>query len=363
MADPKKDPSWSIHSAQDFVNKAASTAVHTASSVASSAASSVTVVATDAVSAASSILPTSVPEATQSLLPDPEGLDLTICRVCGTQYSTPAPRITCPICEDPRQYVPPAGLSWTTLRELRASGSYKNEITPIAHNSHAHAIVTSPRLGIGQRAILIKTAKGNVLWDCVAYLDAATIAAVKALGGISAIVISHPHFYTTAGVWADVFECTVYTSLLDSHWLQRRTPRHFLFTDGQEIPLVRQGVIDVAVCGGHFPGSVVLCHAHRLYTADTIQVVPSGLNPPAPKGHVAARETVSFAFMWSYPNMIPLDWKAVRSIWKAVEHLEWKDVHGGFTGLDVYGEGKKRVYDSARIVIKRLGGDDDVLYD
>ncbi|KZP01530.1 metallo-beta-lactamase family protein [Calocera viscosa TUFC12733] len=350
MADPNKDPTWSIHSAQDFGSNAAS--------VASSAASSVTVVATDAAATASSL-----PTALQAPLPDPEGLDLTICRVCGTQYSSPASRTTCPICEDPRQYVPPAGLSWTTLRELRASGGYKNSITPLLHNPHAHAISTSPRLGIGQRAILIKTAEGNVLWDCIAYLDEETVRAVRALGGIKAIIISHPHFYTTAGAWAEVFDCKVYTSALDAHWLQRRTPRHVLFSEPQEIPLARTGALDVAVCGGHFPGSLVLCHAHRLYTADTIQVVPSGLNPPAPKGHASQRETVSFAFMWSYPNMIPLGWRAVRDIWKAVEHLEWRDVHGGFAGLDVYGEGKKRVYDSARIVIKRLGGEDDALYD
>ncbi|EJU03717.1 hypothetical protein DACRYDRAFT_64746 [Dacryopinax primogenitus] len=361
MADPIKDPTWSIHSAQDFVNKAASTAVHAASCVASSAASTVT--ASDAATATSSLVHATLPGATQVHISDPEGLDLTICRVCGTQYSTPEARTTCPICEDPRQYVPPAGLSWTTLRQLRFSGEYTNQITPIAHNPYAHSIVTVPRFGIGQRAILIRTGKGNILWDCVAYLDEATITAVKELGGISAIIISHPHFYTTAGVWASVFGCTVYTSALDSRWLQYKTPSHFLFTDGQEIPLVRQGVVDIAVCGGHFPGSLVLCHDHRLYTADTIQVVPSGLNPHPPAGHSVQSGTVSFAFMWSYPNMIPLDWRSIRTIWKAVEHLEWKDVHGGFTGLDVYGEGKKRVYDSARIVIKRVGESDDALYD
>ena len=41
-----------------------------------------------------------------------------------------------------------------------------------------------------------------------ATLDAATITTIKGLGGIQAIAISHPHFYTTMGEWARAFACT-----------------------------------------------------------------------------------------------------------------------------------------------------------
>ena len=63
-----------------------------------------------------------------------------------------------------------------------------------------------PAFAIGQRALLLRTAGGNVLWDCIA-LDAATVTLIKGLGGIKAIAISHPHFYTTMVEWARAFDC------------------------------------------------------------------------------------------------------------------------------------------------------------
>ncbi len=36
------------------------------------------------------------------------------------------------------------------------------------------------QVGIGQRALLLRTAHGNVLWDCVAYLDTHTTKQVSA---------------------------------------------------------------------------------------------------------------------------------------------------------------------------------------
>ena len=50
-----------------------------------------------------------------------------ICVTCGTQYAEgEAPPESCPICTDPRQYVPPDGQRWTTLAELAAG--HENEI-------------------------------------------------------------------------------------------------------------------------------------------------------------------------------------------------------------------------------------------
>ena len=59
------------------------------------------------------------------------------------------------------------------------------------------AIRTEPQVAIGQTAYLIMTPEGNVLWDCITYLDDETIEAIKGLGGLKAIVISHPHFFST----------------------------------------------------------------------------------------------------------------------------------------------------------------------
>ena len=56
-------------------------------------------------------------------------------------------------------------------------------------------IGTSPRFGIGQRALLVD----GVLWDCITLLDDAT---AEAVGSLDAIAISHPHYYSSMVEWA-----------------------------------------------------------------------------------------------------------------------------------------------------------------
>jgi hypothetical protein len=46
-------------------------------------------------------------------------------------------------------------------------------------------IETTPAFGIGQRAILAHTPNGNVLWDCLALIDDATVDLLKGLGGVA----------------------------------------------------------------------------------------------------------------------------------------------------------------------------------
>src|SRR4051794_7204723 len=75
-----------------------------------------------------------------------------ICNTCGVQYNfsetVPA---HCPICEDERQYVNPAGQSWTVLEQLNAK--HKNVFEKVAPN--VYGIYTTPAFAIGQRAHLI----------------------------------------------------------------------------------------------------------------------------------------------------------------------------------------------------------------
>ena len=66
-------------------------------------------------------------------------------------------------------------------------------------------IGTEPKFAIGQRALLVPGEGGNLLWDCVTYLDDDTVAAVTELGGISAIAISHPHYYSAMVEWSEAF--------------------------------------------------------------------------------------------------------------------------------------------------------------
>ena len=97
-----------------------------------------------------------------------------------------------------RQYVGWEGQRWTTLDTL--SNIHRNSIQQ--EEPHLFSIHTEPEFGIGERAFLIQTPEGNVLWDCVALLDADTRKRISELGGIHAIAISHPHYYTTMAEWS-----------------------------------------------------------------------------------------------------------------------------------------------------------------
>lgn len=129
---------------------------------------------------------------------------ITLCKTCGTAYDE-QPK-NCPICDDERQYVPVTGQAWTDFDSLTTTHTNKwQQLEP-----QLFSIKTVPAFAINQRAILLRTPQGNVLWDCIANLDPATRALVDALGGISAIAISHPHYYTTMQEWAAAFNAPIY---------------------------------------------------------------------------------------------------------------------------------------------------------
>src|SRR5215831_12960702 len=122
-----------------------------------------------------------------------------ICSACGTQYQpSGAPPGACLICADERQFVPASGQSWITLEGLR--NTHSNKFRRLA--TGLMTIETTPAFGIGQRAILARTPAGNVLWECLALIDDATVDLLNGLGGVKAIAISHPHYYTTMVEWS-----------------------------------------------------------------------------------------------------------------------------------------------------------------
>ena len=145
-----------------------------------------------------------------------------ICAGCGTQFAqSENPPAQCPICQDARQYVPPSGQQWTTLDRLRAG--HRNawqECEP-----GLLGIGTVPEFAIGQRALLVRTAAGNFLWDCITLLDQATIELVRSLGGLRGIAISHPHYYTTMVEWSRAFgDVPIYLHAGDRERVMRPDP-------------------------------------------------------------------------------------------------------------------------------------------
>ena len=81
-----------------------------------------------------------------------------------------------------------------------------------------------PAVAINQRAFLVETPAGNLLWDCVALLDDATEALVGAMGGLAGIAISHPHYYTVMQDWAAAFGAPVWLHAADREWVMRPDP-------------------------------------------------------------------------------------------------------------------------------------------
>src|SRR5437588_3062497 len=127
-----------------------------------------------------------------------------ICVTCGNQFAdTETPPTACPICGDERQYVRAAGQQWTTPAQMTADGFHT---TVKEHEPQLAGIGTEPSFGIGQRALLVQTDEGNVLWDCIGLLDNHAAPAVERLGGIRAIAASHPHFYGSMVDWAERFD-------------------------------------------------------------------------------------------------------------------------------------------------------------
>jgi glyoxylase-like metal-dependent hydrolase (beta-lactamase superfamily II) len=264
-----------------------------------------------------------------------------ICVTCGVQYAeSEGPPEHCLICEDERQYIGINGQQWTTLQELRANR--RNSISE--DEPGLTGITTEPAFAIGQRARLIQSPGGNVLWECTSFIDNETVEAVRKLGGISAIAISHPHFYSSIVEWSKAFGgVPVYVHGDDRQWVMRPDPT-IVFWDGERRELGES--ITLVRCGGHFPGSSVLHWAAgadgrgALLTGDTIYVVSD-------------RRYVRF--MYSYPNLIPLNASAVQRIVDAVEPLEFDRIYSSWVERVVRGDAKGAVRQSAERYLRAIG--------
>jgi glyoxylase-like metal-dependent hydrolase (beta-lactamase superfamily II) len=262
-----------------------------------------------------------------------------ICLACGTQFPEGLTLpVSCPICSDERQFVPPGGQRFTSLRELRAN--CQNVIRQVDDN--LHEIFTRPSFAIGQRAYLVQTPKGNLLWDCVALVDPSTVSALWALGGVSAIAISHPHYYTTMVEWSREFgNIPIYLHAADRQWVQRPDPV-IEFWDGETRLLLPD--LTMIRCGGHFSGGCVLHWANgadghgALLCGDVIQVAPD-------------RRWVSF--MYSYPNFIPLNAEAVERIVHAVAPYRFDHIYGAF-GHVIEAEGAEALKRSAQRYLRAI---------
>ena len=262
-----------------------------------------------------------------------------ICVQCGTQLgATAEPPPGCLICEDERQFVHYGGQEWITLERLATDHHNRFE----DEGPRLLGIGTEPEFAIGQRALLLQSAGGNLLWDCISLLDEKTIAEVNARGGIRAIAISHPHFYSSMVEWADHFDAQIFLHTADRQWIMRESPR-IQFWEGTTLPL--WDGLTLINCGGHFEGGTVL-HSPAgvngkgaLLTGDIITVVQD-------------RRYVSF--MRSYPNLIPLGPVAIHRILERIEPFSFDQIYGGWWNANVAAHGKAAVTRSARRYLRAI---------
>ncbi len=250
-----------------------------------------------------------------------------ICATCGVEHAERA--AVCAICADERQYVPPEGQRWTTLDELGAEGR-RVEVAELEPD--LFGLTVTPKAGIGQTAKLVRTPSGNLLWDPIGFLDDGGVARVRELGGVAAIVASHPHMFGVQVEWSRALGgAPVLVAEKDRGWVARPDPAIAYWSGRHE---VLPGVT-LAQPGGHFPGSAV---AHWAAGAGGRGVLLSGdtvfANP----------DRASVAFLRSYPNHIPLSAAVVDRVARAVEEFDFDRLYGNFT---------IRIDADARAVVRR----------
>jgi len=250
-----------------------------------------------------------------------------ICETCGTQYSSsPEPPSHCAICEDDRQYVGLGGQTWTTHAALAQRYGLR-----IENDDGLLGIGVLGEFAIPQRALLLPTSVGNILWECVSLVTDEAVAAVKTRGGLSQIIISHPHFYSAMVEWSEAFGgVPILLHEADRDWVRRSSPRVSFWSGdvhvfSRDVTLIR--------CGGHFPGSTAL---HWQPTNRRPVLLPGdALQVASDRRHVA--------FMYSYPNYVPMKTSDVVDMRQRLAGYDFEDVYGFTWTRNIIGNGRAAV--------------------
>ena len=158
-----------------------------------------------------------------------------------------------------------------------------------------------------------------MLWDCISLVTDEAVAEVKKRGGLAAIAISHPHYYTAMVEWSDAFGgVPIYLHEAERQWVQRPAPA-IRFWSGE---------------------------THALNDADDAGPLrrPFSRRPGAPLGRGDGRHGALFtgdilmvtldrrwvSFMYSFPNYIPLNRAAVERIAAALEPFAYDAIFGAW---------------------------------
>lgn len=250
-----------------------------------------------------------------------------ICETCGTQFApSMEPPRECDICVDERQYVGWGGQRWTTHAELAARHTIR-----IADDHGVLGFGIAPTFAIPQRAAFVPTAEGNVLWECLSLVTDEAVTALKARGGVQAIAISHPHFYSAMNEWSEALDAPVLLHAADREWV-RRSPRQVEYWSGDRNVL--SDSLTLLHCPGHFDGSTMLYWREgpddrgALLSGDSMQVTFD-------RRHVT--------FMRSYPNEIPMRPRFVEQMRSRIGPYAFETVFGYTWGRNIVGGARDAV--------------------
>ncbi|MFT3832563.1 MAG: hydrolase [Micropruina sp.] len=239
-----------------------------------------------------------------------------ICRTCGVEQAIAAePPPACAICTDERQYVLPSGPAWATSVDLVRDG-YRLEVTELEPGLWGFR--PEPKIGIGQTALLATGTGGNLLFDVPSLVDPTALELLRGLGGVAAIMASHPHMYGSQVAWSHALGgVPVYVAAKDARWVQRADPAIVTWDDPFEpVPGIRASQV-----GGHFPGQTI---AHWT-GADGAGVLLAG-------DACAVRPDGNVTFLRSYPNAIPMSPLGVRRIVAGFDRHPYRRLYDNVAG-------------------------------
>ena len=242
-----------------------------------------------------------------------------ICKTCGTRFAHDKFKSDqCPVCLDDRQYIKEYGQEWLSYNEL----SEKHTVKINSLNTNIHDLSLQPSFAIGQKAHFITTPSGNFLWDCIPLIDENSASFISEKGGLKAIAISHPHYYSLMAEWASHFNCPIYLHSDDREWVMDTTS-NIIFWEGDYLSLSED--VTIIRTGGHFPGSTILHYEDNakgtVFCGDTIYL---------------SRDRRHISAMYSYPNVIPLNPEKLFNIFNTIAELRFDSLYGAFEWQNIH---------------------------
>lgn len=251
-----------------------------------------------------------------------------ICATCGTQYaSSPAPPPRCLACADDRQHVGWDGQQWTTHAELAASHHVR-----IEQDGALVGVGVRERFAIPQRALLVPTSLGTIMWDCISLVTPEAIDAISRHGRVALIAISHPHFYSSMVEWSDALGgVPIVIHGADRDWVMRSSPNieHWY---GAELRLADDATL--VHLPGHFAGSSALLWRDTAARRSAL-LAGDSLHVTADRQHITV--------MHSVPNYMPVGPGVIRDLRHRLAGVDFDDLYGFTWGLNVIGDARSAV--------------------